>query len=317
MPALPREKRSEYMVAAREEIEEEIIPAFERLYNIVAHRLSEIPTDAVGIGPLFGADAAYAELLRQVSGTLLRSDDVHRLAQAHVERARLDIDKVSPSLGIRAGTPLASLFLYLQGAEREPDADGEPDVAAAPAPTRGFSMSRAQPTILPFGVGVDDGDGMPWGLAASDPFYGFMEGCRLYLAQVTWEEQQAVMGSPRTALAALLEQYEAAVAAVVDTGIHALGWGLRTATTYYQDTMGMAPFEARYAVSRLAAAPGLAAGRYAAYCRIVELRARAQEAAGDEYLPEQFHGWLLEYGARPLEILGEPTLGELRNAAGY
>jgi uncharacterized protein (DUF885 family) len=315
MPALPREKRSEYMVAAREEIEEKIIPAFERLYNAVAHRLSEIPTDAVGIGPLFGADAAYAELLRQVSGTLLRPDDVHRLAQAHVERARLDIDEVSPSLGIRAGTPLASLFLYLQGAEREPDADGEPVVADAPAPTRGFPMSRAQPTILPFGLGVDDGDGVPWGLAASDPFYGFMAGCRLYLAQVTWEEQQAVMGSPRTALAALLEQYVAAVAAVVDTGIHALGWGLRTATTYYQDTMGMAPFEARYAVSRLAAAPGLAAGRYAAYCQILELRARAQEAAGDEYLPERLHDWLLEYGARPLETLGEPTLGELRTAA--
>jgi len=318
MPALPREKRSEYMVAAREEIEEKIIPAFERLYNAVAHRLSEIPTDAVGIGPLFGADAAYAELLRQVSGTLLRSDDVHRLAQTHVERARLDIDKVSPSLGIRAGTPLASLFLYLQGAEREPDADGEPVVADAPAPTRGFPMSRAQPTILPFGVGSDNGEDVvvPWGLAASDPFYGFMAGCRLYLAQVTWEERQAGMGSARSALAALLEQYGAAVAAVVDTGIHALGWGLRTATTYYQDTMGMAPFEARYAVSRLAAAPGLAAGRYAAYCQILELRARAQEAAGDEYLPEQFHGWLLEYGARPLETLGEPTLGELRTAAG-
>jgi len=318
MPALPREKRSEMMVAAREEIEEEIIPAFERLYNIVAHRLSETPTDAVGIGPLFGADAAYAELLRQFSGTLLRSDDVHRLAQAHVERARLDIDKVSTSLGIRAGTPVASLFLYLQSEDGEPaaESDGEPDVADVPAPTRGFPMSRAQPTILPFGVGADDGDGVPWGLAASDPFYGFMAGCKLYLAQVIWEEQQAAMGSPRTALAALLEQYQAAVAAVVDTGIHALGWGLRTATTYYQDTLGLAAFEARYEVSRLAAAPGLAAGRYAAYCRIVELRARAREAAGDEYLPERFHDWLLEYGARPLETLDDPTPGDLRNAAG-
>jgi uncharacterized protein (DUF885 family) len=319
MPALPREKRSEYMVAAREEIEQRIIPAFERLYNIVAHRLSEIPTDAVGIGALFGAETAYVELLREYSGTLLRPDEVHRLAQAHVERARLDIDKVSPSLGIRAGTPLASLFLYLQGEKAEPDADsdGEPVVADAPAPTRGLPMSRAQPTILPFGVGSDNGDDVaPWGLAASDPFYGFMAGCRLYLAQVTWEEQQAVMGSPRTALAALLEQYEAAVAAVVDTGIHTLGWGLRAATTYYQDAIGLAPFEARYQVGRLAAAPGLAAGRYAAYCRIVELRARAQEEAGDAFILDRFHDWLLEYGARPLETFGDPTPEELSDAAG-
>jgi uncharacterized protein (DUF885 family) len=124
------------------------------------------------------------------------------------------------------------------------------------------------------------------------------------------------MGSARSALAALLEQYQAAVAAVVDTGIHALGWGLWTATTYYQGAIGLAPFEARYQVGRLAAAPGLAAGRYAAYCRIMELRARAQDAAGDKYLPERFHNWLLEYGARPLETLDDPTLAELRDAAG-
>ena len=319
MPALPREKRSEYMVAAREEIEEKIIPAFERLYNIVAHRLSETPTDAVGIGPLFGADAAYAELLRQVSGTLLRPDEVHRLAQVQVERTRLDIDKVSASLGIRAGTPLASLPLYLQDEKAEPDAefDGEPVAADVMAPTHGFSTSRAQPSVFPFGMGGGADDEAPWGLAAPDPFYGFVAGCKLYLAQVISEERQAGgMGSPRTALAALLEQYEAAVAAVVDTGIHALGWGLRAATTYYQDAVGLAPFEARYQVGRLAAAPGLAAGRYAAYCRIVELRARAQEAAGDAFVLDRFHDWLLEYGARPLETLGEPTLGELRTAAG-
>ena len=318
MPALPREKRSEYMVAAREEIEEKIIPAFERLYNAVAHRLSETPTDAVGIGTLFGAETAYVELLREYSGTLLRPDEVHRLAQVQVERTRLDIDKVSPSLGIRAGTPLASLFLYLQSEDGESDAesDGEPDVADVPAPSPGFPMSRAQPTTLPFGVGSDNGDNVPWGLAASDPFYGFMAGCKLYLAQVTWEEQQAGMGSARSALAALLEQYEAAVAAVVDTGIHALGWGLRAATTYYQDAIGLAPFEARYQVGRLAAAPGLAAGRYAAYCRIVELRARAQEAAGDAFILDRFHDWLLEYGARPLETFGDPTPEELSDAAG-
>jgi len=318
MPTVSREERTEYMVAAREEIEQEVIPAFERLYNTVAHRLSETPTDAVGIGALFGAEAAYVELVREYSGTLLRPDEVHRLAQVQVERTRLSIEEVSASLGIRAGTPLASLPLYLQSEKTEPDAefDGEPVAADVTAPTHGFLMSRAQPSVFPFGMGVGADDEVPWGLAAPDPFYGFVVGCKLYLAQVTSEEQQAGMGSARSALAALLEQHEAAVAAVVDTGIHALGWGLRAATTYYQDAIGLAPFEARYQVGRLAAAPGLAAGRYAAYCRIVELRARAQEAAGDEYLPERFHDWLLEYGARPLETMDDPTPGDLRNAAG-
>lgn len=307
---LSGDREAEIRTAALREVERRIIPAFERLHSEVSHRLSETSQDVVGIGAVPGGEESYGELLREYSGTLLGPDEVHRLAQASVERLRPEIDRVSAALGIRAGVPIVSIILYLQSGESSPD--GELEAPEVVAPRSGFAMSRAQPGLLPFPAGADDGDGVPWGLAAPDPFYGFIEGCKLYLSQLTWEEEQAAMDSPRRALTALLEEYEAAVAAVVDTGIHALGWGLRTATAYYQDTVyqdsGPIPASARYAVGHLAARPGLAAGRYAAYCAIMQLRTEAQAAAGNRFSLDKFHDRLLAHGARPLELVDGSTL---------
>ncbi len=300
---VPRERQSQTLKEALDEVEKGVIPGFEGLHRQVAALLAETPEDAVGIGPRFGAEADYARLLRDTSGTTLNPEDVHRSAQADVERLRPEIARAAAATGIRPRTSIATMLVYVEEPEETPDGELiEPEVLA---PRNGFDMRRAAPRVFPYAEVGNESNATPWSLSAPDPFYGFLAGCELYLARLVWEEE-ATLASPRRALAALLKEYEAAVAAVVDTGIHFLGWGLRAGSTYYQDTIfqdpGPIPVDARYAVSRLAAAPALAAGRYAALATILDLRATAQ-ARDASFSLERFHNELLAYGARPLETI--------------
>ena len=81
---------------------------------------------------------------------------------------------------------------------------------------------------------------------------------------------------------------------VVDTGLHTKGWTRQQAIDY-----GMPPSE----VDRYVTWPGQATSYMIGQLKIVELRERAREALGDDFLINEFHNAVLGAGIVPLVIL--------------
>lgn len=81
---------------------------------------------------------------------------------------------------------------------------------------------------------------------------------------------------------------------VVDTGLYTKGWTRQQAIDY-----GMPPSE----VDRYVTWPGQATSYMIGQLKIVELRERAREAFGDDFLINEFHNVVLGAGVVPLVIL--------------
>jgi len=81
---------------------------------------------------------------------------------------------------------------------------------------------------------------------------------------------------------------------VVDTGLHAMKWTRQQGIDY-----GISPAE----VERYVAMPGQACSYKIGMMRILELRARAQQALGERFSLKAFHNTVLETGNVPLAVL--------------
>jgi uncharacterized protein (DUF885 family) len=81
---------------------------------------------------------------------------------------------------------------------------------------------------------------------------------------------------------------------VVDTGLHAMKWTRQQGIDY-----GIPPAE----VDRYVAMPGQACAYKIGMMRILELRAKAQQALGDKFSIKGFHNVVLETGNVPLPVL--------------
>jgi uncharacterized protein (DUF885 family) len=81
---------------------------------------------------------------------------------------------------------------------------------------------------------------------------------------------------------------------VVDTGLHAMKWTRQQGIDY-----GIAPAE----VDRYVVMPGQACAYKIGMIRILDLRAKAQQALGDKFNIKGFHNIVLETGNVPLSVL--------------
>lgn len=90
---------------------------------------------------------------------------------------------------------------------------------------------------------------------------------------------------------------------VVDTGIHHKEWTREEAMTYMKDTTGMSDTEVRVEIERYIVWPGQATSYKMGMLKILELRAKAQDALGDKFDIKQFHTIVLDQGIVPLFIL--------------
>jgi uncharacterized protein (DUF885 family) len=90
---------------------------------------------------------------------------------------------------------------------------------------------------------------------------------------------------------------------VVDTGIHHKEWTREEAMTYMKDTTGMSDTEVRVEIERYIVWPGQATSYKMGLLKILELRAKAQDALGDKFDIKQFHTIVLDQGIVPLFIL--------------
>ncbi|NYE63516.1 uncharacterized protein (DUF885 family) [Duganella sp. 1224] len=90
---------------------------------------------------------------------------------------------------------------------------------------------------------------------------------------------------------------------VVDTGMHAKGWTREQAIAYLADTLGWPEARARNQVERYMVWPAQALSYKIGSLKILELRARAQQALGDKFSYQKFHEVVIGDGTLPLPIL--------------
>jgi uncharacterized protein (DUF885 family) len=90
---------------------------------------------------------------------------------------------------------------------------------------------------------------------------------------------------------------------VIDTGLHAKGWGREQSIKYLAENSGVHPDFAAAEVDRYIVWPGQALSYKVGEIKIRELRAKASAALGDRFDLRRFHNALLDDGAVPLTIL--------------
>jgi hypothetical protein len=94
-----------------------------------------------------------------------------------------------------------------------------------------------------------------------------------------------------------------AVRLVVDTGMHAQGWSREQAVAYMMDNLGYSEARAANQIERYMVWPGQALAYKTGALKILELRARAQQALGPKFSYAKFHEVVLGDGTLPLPIL--------------
>ena len=92
---------------------------------------------------------------------------------------------------------------------------------------------------------------------------------------------------------------------VVDTGLHAKKWSREQAIAYFQENTLLSERDIVKEVERYLVMPGQATGYKIGELRILELRARAEQALGERFDVRDFHEVVLGSGSLPLDILGE------------
>jgi len=90
---------------------------------------------------------------------------------------------------------------------------------------------------------------------------------------------------------------------VVDTGMHAKGWTREQAIAYLVDTLGWSEPRARNQIERYMVWPAQALSYKIGSLKILELRARAQQALGDKFSYQKFHEVVIGDGTLPMPIL--------------
>jgi uncharacterized protein (DUF885 family) len=90
---------------------------------------------------------------------------------------------------------------------------------------------------------------------------------------------------------------------VVDTGMHAKGWTREQAIAYLVDTLGWSAPRARNQIERYMVWPAQALSYKIGSLKILELRARAQQALGDKFSYQKFHEVVIGDGTLPMPIL--------------
>ena len=129
----------------------------------------------------------------------------------------------------------------------------------------------------------------------------FVEGWALY-AETLWDEL-GMETDPYQRFGGLNADMYRAMRLVVDTGIHAKGWTREQAIAYMLENGGLSETQVTGEVERYIANPGQALAYKIGQLKILELRARAEQALGDRFDLREFHAQVLNTGALPLVVL--------------
>jgi len=156
-------------------------------------------------------------------------------------------------------------------------------------PGHHFQVSLAQenealPNFLRFGGGT-----------------AFVEGWALYAESLGPE--LGMFTDPYQQFGSLDDEMLRAMRLVVDTGLHAMGWGRDQAIQYMLDNSAISVTEATAEVERYIAMPGQALAYKIGALTIRRLRNEAEAALGDRFDVRDFHAQVLDTGALPMAVL--------------
>jgi uncharacterized protein (DUF885 family) len=132
-------------------------------------------------------------------------------------------------------------------------------------------------------------------------FTAFSEGWGLYAEKLA--KEMGAYKDPYSELGRLSSEIWRAIRLVVDTGIHSRGWTEEQAVKYFTENSPSAAGAIRSEIQRYIVIPGQATAYKIGMQKILDLRARAQQALGDRFDIKGFHDTVLGGGAMPLEIL--------------
>jgi uncharacterized protein (DUF885 family) len=98
---------------------------------------------------------------------------------------------------------------------------------------------------------------------------------------------------------------------VVDTGLHALGWGRQQAIDYMVANSPLTEGVCRPEVDRYICSPGQATSYMIGRLEIQRMRAEAEQRQGSAFDVKNFHSAVLESGSLPLEVLDRVVAARL------
>lgn len=128
---------------------------------------------------------------------------------------------------------------------------------------------------------------------------GYVEGWALYAERLMWE-LGVYDNDPAGNLGRLSLELLRAVRCVVDTGIHAKRWTFNQAVHYRNETTGY-PGEGE--TRRYIMWPAQATSYYVGFLKILELRQKAKDKLGEQFVLKEFHNIILNSGQLPLAML--------------
>jgi uncharacterized protein (DUF885 family) len=132
-------------------------------------------------------------------------------------------------------------------------------------------------------------------------FSAYVEGWALYCEFLG--EEMGLYETPYELFGRLSMDMMRAVRLVVDTGLHALGWSIPTAVSYFREKTGMHEQESEKEVYRYASWPGQAVAYKIGQLEILRLRRKAEAELGRRFDLRAFHSLLLNSGALTLTLL--------------
>jgi len=131
---------------------------------------------------------------------------------------------------------------------------------------------------------------------------GFVEGWALYTETLGYE--MGLYSDPLDRFGHLSEEIFRACRLVVDTGMHALNMTQEEAVQYMMDHTAASEESLRNEISRYITWPGQATAYKIGQLKILELRAKAEKALGDDFDIKIFHDTILK-SRGPLTIMEE------------
>lgn len=132
-------------------------------------------------------------------------------------------------------------------------------------------------------------------------FSVYAEGWALYAEKLSKEMGQ--FKDPYRDFGRLTAEMWRAIRLVVDTGLHSKGWTQEQAVQYFFDNSAIPEGAVRSEVRRYITMPGQATSYKIGMLKILELRARAEQALGDDFDIRGFHDVVLGGGEIPMPLL--------------
>jgi uncharacterized protein (DUF885 family) len=131
----------------------------------------------------------------------------------------------------------------------------------------------------------------------------YAEGWGLYSERLA--DEMGLYSSPTDRMGMLSADSLRACRLVVDTGIHALGWGRQQAIDYMVANSPMTVRIVRPEIDRYICSPGQATSYMIGRLEIQRMRHEAEERQGSSFDVRKFHSAVLDSGALPLGVLDE------------